>query len=183
MSQSESMNRRITRASNADKHPGAIDISPGSKPKKVSRTKAEKEADKKRKRDEEEDKAARHLATLLTIAKIEMEQRAIHEAEMANAANPIGGSQVSKAVINLRSDDEDLSPSVISRGRGGSRGRHGGHGGRDGHGGHDGDKSGGRDAGAANMDDVEIVDNASARAGGEEADKVLLVSLALKFCR
>jgi hypothetical protein len=90
MSQPET--RRTTRAGNAKAHPGRVDISPGSKPKRVYRTKAEKEAENKQKRDEAEDKAARKLAAIHTLAQLEREQKALEEEEMANAAHPTRSS-------------------------------------------------------------------------------------------
>lgn len=127
---SQPQSRRITRASNAEKHPGLIDIIPGSKLKKMSRTKAEKEADNKEKREESEDKAARRLAALLTAAEMERNQIALQEAEMANAARPGGTPGASKAMGNIGDDSDDVFETlIVSRGRGaGSRGGRGGRG-------------------------------------------------------
>jgi hypothetical protein len=132
MSQPQPTERRVTtRASNTNKHPGVVDISPGSKPRKMSLTKAEREAENKKKREESEEKAARKLATLLTIAELQKDQKALQEAEMANALHPgeaSGNSGASKAVIDIDSDFGDVfETSKVGRGRGvGSRGGRGG---------------------------------------------------------
>lgn len=117
MSQPET--RRTTRAGNANAHPGRVDISPGSKPKRVYRTKAEKKAENKRKKDEAEDKAARQLAAIHTLAQHEIDRKALEEEEMANAARP---TRSSEAQGGGSSEGKPKTPQMASS-RGGEAGK------------------------------------------------------------
>lgn len=117
-----------THSRNANAHPGLVDISSGSTPKRKYRTKSEKDADNKRKREEAEDKATRKVATMLTLAKMEREQKALEEEEMAHAALPPRSSQIRKGLARVMysdpTDEGDQSLEEGSSGRKVTKGVH-----------------------------------------------------------
>lgn len=115
-----------TRASNAEKHPGKVDLPPARRPHE------EVQAEKEEKKKTAAAAAAAKRASLRAVADMETKQRDIEEAERAQAARPtlLSLTKVTAAQAYTGSDEDDgwenqvgMKRSSTRKARGGGTGR------------------------------------------------------------